>query len=733
MMSDALIGPEPLIGGRVARLDAPGKVTGAARYPDDLAVEGMAYGRILRSSQPHARVAAIDLSAARALPGVVAAVCGDDIAGPGAYGLVTPDQPVLARRGGKVRYVGDAVAAVVAETPDCAEAALAAIRVDYEPLPVVEDPRLAARPDAPLVHDALGTNVLHSVRLRHGDITAGFAAADVIVEGRYTTPFIEHAYLQPEAGLAAVGADGRLTVWTATQWPDEDRRQIAYALGLPIERVREIVTAVGGAFGGREDISVQIVLAFLALHTGRPVKLTHGRTESFIASTKRHPFDMLYRTGATKAGRLTAVCAELVANAGAYASTSLSVLNTAVTLATASYDVPHVAVDAQAVFTNAPPAAAMRGFGANQPNFAMEMQIGRLAAAVGLDPAEMRRRNLLRNGSAMPTGQILEHGVGLEQCLVAALARAAERGLRPGARRVEGQRRYGVGLALGCKNVGYNLGWDDHSTAVVEAYPERAVVKVGAIEVGQGSTTAMAQLAASQLELPLSAIEMITDDTDQAPDAGSSSASRHTFVTGNAVLAAAAEAARRLADLGPHPTAAELPVVAQATYHAPKTYPMDPETGQTLRANPTYGYGCQIVEVSVDVGTGEVRLLQAITANDVGQAINRIGVEGQAEGGLVMGQGYSLLEEYVLEGGQPKTTTLATFLIPTALDVPERIDALTVEVLDADGPYGAKGVGEMTMLATPGAIAAAIYDATDKWIDDLPITPERVLRALGKV
>jgi CO/xanthine dehydrogenase Mo-binding subunit len=723
----------PIIGDNAARLDTPAKVTGAARYPDDLTAEGMLFGRILRSPHPHARVTAIDLSAARAMPGVIAAVCGDDIDGPGTYGLITPDQPVLARRGQKVRYVGDAVAAVAAVTPECAEAALNAIRVDYTPLPALVDPRLALQPDAPLLHESLGTNLVHTQRLRHGDVAAGFAAAEVIVEGHYTTPFVDHAYLQSESGLASVDAAGRLTVWVATQWPDEDRRQIAYALGLPVERVREVVTAVGGAFGGREDISVQMVLGLLALRTGRPVKLTYGRTESLIASTKRHPFDMVYRTGATRDGRLTAVSADLLANAGAYASTSLAILNAAVTLVAASYAVPHVVVDARVVFTNAPPTAAMRGFGTNQPNFAMEMQMSKLAAALGMDPAEIRRRNMLRNGATMPTGQVLEQGVGLEQCLDAVLAQAGARGLRPGSKRAEGNRLYGVGVAFGCKNVGYNLGLDEHATAIVEAYPDRAVVKVGAVEVGQGSTTAMAQLAATKLELPLSAIEMITSDTDRVPDAGSTSASRHTFVTGNAVLAAAAAAAQRLADLGPHPASADLPVVAEATYHAPTTYPMDPETGQSIRANPTYGYGCQLVEVSVDAGTGEVRVLQVASANDAGQAINPVSVEGQLEGGFVMGQGYSLLEEYILQDGQPKTTTLATFLIPTALDVPERIDSLIVEVPDRDGPYGAKGVGEMTMLATPGAIAAAIYAATGKWIDQLPITPERVLRALGKL
>jgi len=745
-----------VIGGRVVRLDARTKVLGQALYPGDLAVPGMIFGRILRSPHPHARVRRIDLTAARGLPGVAVAVSGDDISGPSTYGLVTPDQPALARTGGAVRYVGDAVAAVAAETPELADEALARIKVDYELLPAVCDMQAALQPGAPLVHEERTDNVLHTARVRHGDLAAGFAAADIVLEGHYTTPFVDHAYLQPEAGLASVGEDGRVTIWVATQWPDEDRRQVAHALGLPVAQIREIVTATGGAFGGREDISVQIVLALLALKSGRPVKIVHSRSESLTATTKRHPFEMHYRTGATRDGRLTAMEISFLANAGAYASTTLAVVNTAVTVATGSYEVPNVNVDATAVYTNSPATAAMRGFGSNQPNFAVEMEMSKLAAALEMEPVELRRRNLYRAGSIMLTGQVLSGGVGAIKALDAAqslspwppfaprLASSSQaaigehgfaprRAPGPGSGRAGDSKRYGVGTACGCKNVGYNLGLEDASGAVVEAYPDHAVVKIGAVDVGQGSSTIMAQLAASKLELPLAAIELWASDTDLVPDSGSSSASRQTFVTGNAVLRAAAEAARRLAALGPHPPADALPVVAKVVYHAPSTCAMDPLTGRSERANFAYGYGCQIVTVEVDVETGEVRVLGVVAAHDAGQTINLTNVEGQIEGGFVMGQGYSLLEEYVLQGGVPKATTLATFLVPTILDIPERIDSVIVEERDPEGPYGAKGIGEMTMLPTPGAIAAAIHDATGAWIDDLPITPERVLRALGKL
>ena len=725
--------PSELIGGSPLRLDVYEKVKGTALYPDDLTTDGMLFARVLRSPHPHARVRRMDLAAARALPGVVVVVTGDDIAGPNLYGLITPDQPVLARTGGKVRYVGDAVVAVAAETPQIAEAALGLITVDYDLLPVVTDPRLAARSNAPLLHEDRQTNVLHSARVRHGDIVAGFAAADVIVEGRYTTPFIEHAYLQPESGMARIDDNGRVSIWVATQWPDEDRRETAHALGVPLEQIRLLVPATGGAFGGREDISVQIVLALLALKTKRPVKMTYSRSESIIASTKRHPFDMVYRTGASRDGKLTAMAIELVANAGAYASTSLTVLGTAVTLATGPYEVPNVALDAQVVYTNTPTAAAMRGFGANQPAYAVEMQMSKLAVALAMDPAELRRLNLYRTGSTTLTGQVLQGGVGAVKCLDAAAAAASGHGLQWGHPRAQGSKRYGVGIACGYKNIGFSLGFDDHSGAVVEAYPDHAIVKVGAIDVGQGSTTILAQLAASKLELPLSAIEVITSDTDCVPEAGSSSASRHTYITGNAVLRAADDAARLLAELGPNPPGTALPVVGKSIYHACTTYPLDPETGQSERPNIAYGYGCQVAEVEVDVNTGEARVLKVVAAHDVGQTIHRTNVEGQIEGGYMMGQGYSLSEEYIIQDGIPRTTSLATFLMPTILDAPSHIVPVIVEEPNPDGPYGAIGVGEMTMLPTPGAIAAAVHDAVGVWVDDLPLTPERILQALGKV
>jgi CO/xanthine dehydrogenase Mo-binding subunit len=721
-----------LIGSRAVRIDAREKAMGKALYPADLYEEEMLYARVLRSPHPHARVLSFDLEEARKVPSVVGVFCGDDLPEPGLYGLNFADQSPLARTGGKVRYVGDGVAVVAAKTPEAAETALGLIHVDYEILPVVDDMRAAMSSGSPLVHENRPGNILHSVRLHHGDVETGFAAADVIIEGAYRTPLVDHAVLQPEAGLAHLDSEGRVNLWVATQWVDEDRRQIAEALAIPKERIREVVTAIGGAFGRREDISVQIILCFLVLKTGRPVKLVYSRTESMLASTKRHPFEMRYRTGATREGKLTAMGIELLADVGAYASTSLVVLNTAVTLATGPYEVPNVSIDAKAVHTNAPVTAAFRGFGSNQPNYAVEMIMSKLADKLGIDPAEIRRRNILRSGSEMHTGEVLHGGVGALQSLEAAVARSTKVGLQWGGGRSSGRKRIGVGIACGCKNIGYSLGWDDHAGAIVEAWPDRAVVKIGACDVGQGSNTVWAQITASVLRLPLAAVSVARNDSDIVPDAGSSSASRQTFVSGNAVLEAAKAAAGKLHTLGPNPPGSALPVVAQATYHAPKTYPLDPERGQSERPSFGYGFGCQVVEVEVDIDTGEVRVLRVIAAHDVGKAINMANVEGQIEGGYLMSQGYSLTEEYPLKDGRPYATTLAAYMVPTALDAPE-IDPVVVEEPDLYGPLGAKGVGEMTMLPTPGAIAAAIHDAVGVWIDELPMTPERILRAMGKL
>ncbi|MFQ6057401.1 MAG: xanthine dehydrogenase family protein molybdopterin-binding subunit [Anaerolineae bacterium] len=715
-----------VVGQRVKRVDALDKVTGRTQYPGDIYMEGMLYGKVLWSERAHARILAIDTSAAEAYPGVVDVFTAADVP-VNEMGLMMNDEPVLAE--GKVRCVGDPLAVVVAETEEAAQAALDLIRVEYEDLPVVSDPREAMKPDASLVHEEKGSNILHHYYIYKGDVEAGFAQADVIVEGYYHTPHNEHAFLQPEAGLGYL-EEGKIIVLTAAQWAHDDRRQIAHALQLPEEQVRVIYTPVGGAFGGREDISLQIFLAMAAQRTGRPVKMVWSRQESIRGHHKRHPYYMRCKTGATRDGKLVALEAEVVADIGAYCSSSGPVLGGVVTLITGPYEIPNVKIDGYNVYTNNLPAGAMRAFGAPQANFAAEGQMARLAEALGMDPVEFRLRNVLREGSRVGSNTVVPGGVGIGETLERAARAAGWREVnghwvRP-RREMKGTWRKGTGVAAGWKNVGYSFGWRDRTTAVVEIYGgeemERAVVKCGVAEVGQGVMTTLVQIAAEVLGLPLERVELITADTDVAPNAGSSSASRQAYVSGNAVKYACLEARERWA-------AGERPAIAWYEYLAPQTTPFDPVTGQG-RPHFSYAYGTHVVELEVDTETGQIHLGRVWAAHDVGKAINPLGVEGQIEGGAIMAQGYALMEEFIQEEGLIKTPTLAEYLIPTSMDIPRGIESIIVEDADPDGPYGATGVGEMANMLLAPAIVDAIHDATGIWFDDIPITSEKMLMAL---
>ena len=717
------------IGQPIRRPDAPPKVTGQTPYPADLYMDGMLHTKVLWSDRPHARLLGVDASAALALPGVAAVLTAADVP-VNEFGIEEMDEHVLAE--GKIRFVGQPVALVVAESEETAQAALDLVRVDYEDLPGVFDPRQAMQEGAPLVHDEKDSNVIGHWFVRRGDLEAAFAASDVIVEADYCLPHVEHAFLQPEAGLSYIDDQDRVVVHTTGQWAHDDQHQIAHALGLPEEQVRVIYTLAGGAFGGREDVSVQILLALAVFRLRCPVKMVWTRGESFRGHHKRHPFYMHYRTGATSDGKLTALEARLVADGGAYASTSRAVVKSAVTNATGPYHVPSLRVDGWVVYTNNMDAGAMRGFGTTQVTFASEMQMSKLAAALGMDAVEFRARNILREGDVGPTNAPLPPGVGLEAALTAA-AEAA------GWRKQSGQwtcpeataashssTRRGIGFACGWKNIGYSLGFPEQSTAVAELYGdaeiEQAVIKTGAAEVGQGVLTVIAQIAADTLEVPVERVGVINDDTAVVPNAGSSSASRQTLMTGRAVREACLAALKAWRN-------EDRPAVAGYQFIPPRTTPFDPETGECY-PHFSYAYGAHVAEVEVDVETGEVRLVRVVAAHDVGRLINRLAAEGQVEGGISMGQGYALMEEFIQRDGYILTGNLHDYLVPTILDAPEEIVSLFVEVPDSQGPWGAKGLGEMPALILPPAIAAAVHDATGVWFDRLPITPERVVMAL---
>ena len=731
------------VGHSVPRLDARDKVTGQAHYAGDLSMPGMLHAKVVWSAYPHARVRRIDPSRAEALPGVVRVLTYRDVP-VNEYGINIPDQPVLVAEGDAVRCEGDRLAVIVAESERVAARACRLVEVEYEPLPVVCDPRRAMQPGAPLVHPERGdSNVLRHIKVRKGDVEDGFRQADVVVEGEYATQFIEHAYLQPEAGLGYIDEEGRVTVVCAAQWAHDDVHQIAHILDLPVDRVREIVPTIGGAFGGREDMFIQHLLALCAYVLRRPVRMIFTREESVSRTGKRHPFYFKCRLGARRDGTLTAVEVEGISDAGGYASTSIPVLSTAVGFLAGPYVVPNVRLDGYTVYTNNVVTMAMRGFGATQPPLAYEQQIDRLAEALGMDPVELRLKNLLEVGSIGVTGSAMPPGVGMKETL-------RQAALAAGWRQIDGrwhrpalgpasapQKRRGIGVACAFKNVGYSFGFDDHTTARVKLTLEpsgtigHVLVSLAASDVGQGVSTTMAQIAAEALDVPLDRIDVGPLDTSTAPNAGSASASRHVYVSGNAVMRAGLLARDRWEAVLRAETG-ETHVEAEYTYHGRDfrpTTPYDPETGQ-CDPHISYGYSTQIALVEVDVETGAVDVLKLWAAHDLGRAVNPQIVAGQICGGVHMGLGYALMEEFIQHEGSARSHKLSDYQIPTVLDMPLEIVPLIVEVADPTGPYGAKGVGEMTMLPTAPALVSAIHDATGVWISTLPATPEKILAAL---
>jgi selenium-dependent xanthine dehydrogenase len=733
----AVKAPLKAISRRLSRPDAVDKVTGKGIYADDLYVEGMLHARVLRSAHPHARLRRVDVSEARALPGVAAVLTADDIPGRRDCGVHEIDWPVLCYD--KVRYVGDAIALVVAETEAIAERALALIEVDYEPLPVVAGPKEAARPDAPVLHEGrAGGNLLAHFHLEHGDVAAGFAAADVVVEREYRTQTVEHAFIEPEAGLAVPGADGRISVYCGGQIPFNDRRQIAATLSLPEERIRVVNCLIGGAFGGKEDVSVQIHVALAAWATGRPVKMVFSRAESLLVHPKRHATIIKMKTGADKQGRLVAHEVEIYGDGGAYASLSNHVMLRATTHAAGPYEVPNSLVDTYAMYTNNVPSGAFRGFGVTQSGFAMESQLDVLAEALGISPLEIRRRNVLSVGRRTLVGQVLTESCGLPECLELVAAEVERHPVVP----AEGDKRRAWGIACAYKNTGYGSGAYDSAGAEVELCADgRAIVRAGAAEIGQGLPTVLAQIVAEELGVPYEQVEVRLADTDLTLDGDATTASRQTYVTGNAARHASqavrellSRTAAELLDAPPDSLVFADGLVGSDGRRAPLSEVVQaarregqlPKVAYQYVAPPTgqyqhfaYGFAAQAALVEVDVKTGETRVLKVIAASDVGRVLNPLGLQGQVEGGISMGMGLALQERFVVQNGYVKTDSLHKCRLPTIDQTPE-VTLFFVEEQTRDGPYGAKGVGELASIPTAPAIVNAIYNATGVRCYSLP-------------
>ncbi len=750
-----------VVGQSLPSQEAVDKVTGRAKYADDYNFPGMLYARTLRAAYPHARILGMDTSKAKALPGVYAVLTHEDVPGRNRHGLVHLDWPVLCDD--KVRYMGDPVAIIAAGTQDIADEALKLIEVRYEPLGVVDDPEYAITPEAPLVHEEWPTgNLLKHIKVRHGDVDKGFADADVIIEKEYHTATTEHAFLEPECAIGVprgmFGHD-KLTVYVGSQIPYQDRYQVAGALDLPDEEVRIRGTLIGGGFGGKEDIAGQIHVALLAEVTGRPVKMLYTRQESLVFHPKRHATVIRIKTGAKRDGRLTAVQAELYGDGGAYASLSDKVLTRATTHATGPYVVPNAKIDCYAMYTNNPVCGAFRGFGVTQSAFAVESNMDLLAQALDMDPVELRRINAQRVGAVTATGQVLRESVGM----VAALdkvhdtmtAMAEGTGFRWSWR--EGSKAYGWGIASAYKNTGLGGGAPDKAGVEVEAFDDGSFeVRTSSADMGQGLVMVVAQCAAEELGVPYEKVRVLLSDTDKTPDGGPTTASRQTFVTGNAARMAASalrQAMTRTAaeylDVPPQQIRFEeglmrydgqavevgevvgwmrrqgLKPKALYEYMAPETKPLG--TGGDMHV--AFSYATQAALVEVDLETGEVRCLKVIGGHDIGRAINPLALQGQIEGGIVMALGNCLTEAFITEKGVPWSRLLARYKMPSIKHAPEIVSHI-VEDRSAEGPYGAKGVGEIASINTTPAIINAIANATGVRIYNLPVDQDALLRAI---
>ncbi|MFE2561073.1 xanthine dehydrogenase subunit D [Streptomyces sp. NPDC059352] len=777
------------VGESTLRPDGTLKVTGEFAYSSDMWHEDMLWGQTLRSTVAHAEIVSIDISEALAMPGVYSVLTYDDLPAPMKnYGLEIQDTPVLAN--GRVRHHGEPVALVAADHPETARRAAAKIKIDYRELPVVTDEASALAPDAPLIHEGRDDhhighvphpNIVHRQPIIRGDVAEARKRADVIVEGEYTFGMQDQAFLGPESGLAVPSEDGGVDLYVATQWLHSDLGQIAPVLGLPEEKVRMTLSGVGGAFGGREDISMQIHACLLALATGKPVKIVYNRFESFFGHVHRHPAKLWYEHGATKDGKLTHMKCRIVLDGGAYASASPAVVGNASSLSVGPYVVDDVDIEAIALYTNNPPCGAMRGFGAVQACFAYEAQMDKLAAKLGMDPVELRQLNAMEQGTIMPTGQVVDSPAPVAELLRRVKARpmpperqwetagegADVRALPGGLSNTthgEGVVR-GVGYAVGIKNVGFSEGFDDYSTArvvlqVINGEPV-AMVHTAMAEVGQGGVTVHAQIA--RTELGVTQVTIHPADT-QVGSAGSTSASRQTYMTGGAVKNTCEAVREKVLELGRrkkgsyHPAWAtaelllesgkvvtdggevladiaevlegEAPIDIELEFRHRPTQAFDLVTGQG-EGHVQYTFAAHRAVVEVDTELGLVKVIELATAQDVGKALNMLSVVGQIQGGTTQGLGVAVMEEIIVD---PKTAkvrnpSFTDYLIPTILDTPT-IPVDVLELADPNAPYGLRGIGEAPTLSSTPAVLAAIRAATGLELNKTPVRPEALTGTL---
>ncbi len=758
------------VGKPLRRVDAMGKALGTTVYAGDYTMPRMLHAKVFRSTHASALIKRLDVSKARSLPGVVCVLTSADL--PHAK-LVTdmPGQTGQKQRAGsevpvlaidRVRFYGEPIALIAAETLDVAERAIKLVEIEYEPVPGVYDPIEAMKPSAPILHppDPQGAvpNVVARWKIRKGDLDAGLAEADVIVENTFRVPYQEHAYLEPEAGVAWVDERGTINIRVSTQ-VIEHFRSIAHAVGVPQNKIRIQGTMVGGGFGGKEDITVEIYLALLAQHTHRPVKLVYTREESIYAHSKRHPYIITHRTGVKKNGRITAAQIEVISDSGAYPYLSPYVLLYTAVMSPGPYRVENLEVSAATVATNNPFTSAFRGFGGPQACFAYEQQMDAIAEKLGMDPLQVRKVNYVRTGDRTSTGQVIESAAWLEETATRALAALGDKTPSSGPVKV------GQGLASYFQSYGRIMWLHDTSQAWVGVEMDGTVtVRAGVPDLGAGQANSLCQIAAEVLGVPLERVSIYCTDSAITPLSGTSTATRQLYMSGNTALLAATNVRKvlldraskhfeeavenldmadgrvlvgsdpnqsiELADLAKVCAAEGIHLANLAMFKAPFADPLDPETGQG-NVFPDFTFGAYAVEVAVDTETGQVTVLKAAACHDIGRAINKAAVEGQIAGGGMQGLGYALMENLIVKEGVIQAPSLSEYLIPTSQDFPTTT-VIALESGTGVGPFGAKGIGEPSLTPAAPAVASAVADAIGVRIHELPLTPERVLAAIDR-
>ncbi|MFH1124636.1 MAG: xanthine dehydrogenase family protein molybdopterin-binding subunit, partial [Pseudomonadota bacterium] len=763
--SEVFMNEYAVIGKRIPKVDAYAKATGEAKFATDIYLPGMLWAKVLRSPFPHARILSIRTEKAKRLPGVKAVLTADDVPDQ-RYGALVLDMPIFARD--KVRYIGDSVAAVAAVDEETAFEALELIEVEYEELPAVFDPLEAMLPGAPIIHEELKSyvtlfarteramrgNVNYQADIRQGEIDAGFAESDVVFEDTYRTQKVHPSYLEPNSTTAVLDSEGRLVIYNTTQRPHMNQAILSSLLGVPISKIRVIPCYVGGAFGGKNRTLSEPTAAALAIKARAPVRLTFTREEEFTSATTRHASVIELKTGVKKNGTLVASRIKMIYECGAYAPTPNAVWLGAVT-AIGPYRIPHVALEAFSVYTNKTMGGAFRGYGTPQVTFARESQMDRISDELNIDPVEIRLKNCFNKGDSLHTGQKLV-SVNVRDTILKGSERIGWKKAKPGKHRA-------LGISCGfCPCGGFST-----SSVIKMNMDGTALVATGAMDMGQGLKTVMTQIVAEELGLEPDDITVIIGDTDATPFDVGIFGDRGTHTAGLAVKMAAMDAKAQMLDLAAEQLEANVedlemkekkiyvrgspskfirfqeilgggmykkggPIIGKASIN-PSTRPIDPAIAQgaASRMFSTYTFATNLVEIEVDPDTGQVTVLRAVGAQDCGTVINPDGVEGQIVGGMTVGLGYGLFEDMIIKDGQVINPSFLECRLPTASDMPE-FSTVIVENYDDDGPFGAKGAGNSSVINLASAIANAVYHAVGVRIKDLPVTPEKVLAGLKR-